>query len=617
MRRIAADVFLRAAEEAKQQNDLVTAAANGHRCAQLVAQDEITTRRLMEFFNAIDNRGAALEVYDTLTRRLHEFGTEPSRSTRDLANHIRRGDDLSTLQEIPPIVAHRPSLPRPAALSLHKIIPSKVALVLVGLFAAVLAAWGVGNRHNADAPESKPIVMINDPVVVDGALGGLASTVMSNVSAELVAVSGLTVLTKPLMQNKRQRKPDYVIRSDVSREGGTLQIVGSVVDAESGTIVRSAAFYAPMNQASDVRNAGIDIAEFARKAMGRHLRERAQRGSAPIEINALREAARAIMRGDSLLEQGIADYALFTLDRADSILRHALVTRHTSLLFAERSKIAKEKMWVYMVPPLVDMTRATRIGAHGISLADFALRLEPRSTAAWEIRGVLTYYVWLASAQQPHIEQSRKDAERSLRAALEVNPNAARVWGALSLMQSNQADFEASYWAAERAHAADTWLDADESTTARLFSAALENREFRVAERACADISRRAKNRWDTAYCRLMLTAWKDDLSNPDLVRAESIVASAGKSDVDVPYLPVLNSLLAVIRAKAGDTLGATALLATVDTGPVAGETIPFRAWALRHLGRENEARALIHKWIQERPSRRSWILRSARFAEL
>ncbi|MGQ0816098.1 MAG: AfsR/SARP family transcriptional regulator, partial [Gemmatimonadota bacterium] len=37
LRRIAADVFLRAAEEAKQQNDLVTAAANGHRCAQLVA----------------------------------------------------------------------------------------------------------------------------------------------------------------------------------------------------------------------------------------------------------------------------------------------------------------------------------------------------------------------------------------------------------------------------------------------------------------------------------------------------------------------------------------------------------------------------------------------------
>jgi Flp pilus assembly protein TadD len=323
------------------------------------------------------------------------------------------------------------------------------------------------------------------------------------------------------------------------------------------------------------------------------------------------------MKSDSLRDEGLAEYALLTLDRADSALDRALSDRESAALYVERAEIARKKYWLYRMPALGDRKAADEATRQGIAHADAAIRIDGKNAAAQEIRGLFESTQWRAQGEAAGAGIHRREAEQYLRAAVQLNPTAIKAWSALSTILFSKGEFVEAYWAAEQGFAADTYMEIADALTATLFSAALETGDLTAASRWCADLSRRSDNAFSGAYCSLQLIARIDNSSPEDVVRAEEILAKIAKRPEDAPFVPALNSIMAVIYARNGNGERARALLAEAEAGPVNEEAEQFRAWALMELGGRAEARTILARYVEKNPSTRAGILRSVRFAAL
>ncbi len=617
LRRTGADVFWSAAEEARQQGQNVTAATMARRAAELASDNESATRRLMEFLESIDDRAGALDAYDGLVRKLRaEFEATPSQKSRDLAERIRRNGHQLT-QTLEPAATAIAGI-RISRLPWTEIRNRSRTLAGAGiLMVSFLSLWGLGTKMGRTATaRTDASVVVAEAVTVDAALRDEASAIISDVSAALVAVPRLRVQARTFAAGDAA-SAHFLLKPSITSRGSDVYVVASLVDVESNTIVRSASFTAPANDAAKLSDLSQNMAEFARKAIGRHLRATNLVSSKTPDADALNQSVLARIRSDSLRSRGLAQYALLTLDNAETALDGALAEHRSAELFVEKAELAKEKVWVYLVPPLMNQAKATEIAAQGIKYADAAIQIDADNAAAQELRGLFAYNQWLSSVEASRADQYRDDAEKFLRRAAKLNPGAARAWSALSTILIAKGDFTNAYWAGEKAYGADTYLDVSENVTASLFRASLETSDLQAAERWCAEMSRRAGNNWAGAYCTLQLIAWGDKPSNAILQRADAIVNQVSNNAANAPFIPVLNSILAVVHAKSGDASRAIALVEASNTGPMTDEAQPFRAWALSVLDRKDEARTILNGYVQNSPSMRAGIARSARFAGL
>jgi hypothetical protein len=176
-------------------------------------------------------------------------------------------------------------------------------------------------------------------------------------------------------------------------------------------------------------------------------------------------------------------------------------------------------------------------------------------------------------------------------------------------------EFAQAYLAAEKAQTTDTYLEAGNAVTFNLFAAALETGDDDAATHACQDLTRRSNQSWMRVYCQLQLAAWVHSPSAADVQRADNLLATVASDEQVAPFMPMLNSLAAVVHAKGKDAARAEQLLKASETGATAGEAMPFRAWAMNELGHSDQAHSLLNKYIQMDPSTRSGVLRSVRFA--
>ncbi|MGQ0815354.1 MAG: BTAD domain-containing putative transcriptional regulator [Gemmatimonadota bacterium] len=616
LRRTAADVFWSSAEEAKQLGQPVSAAACARRAAELASDSESATRRLMEFLESIDDHAGALDAYDGLARRLQtDFEATPSGKTRELAERIRRNGGGAVVQTQTPqleTAANRlRSLPWKEIQRRSKTLTGS-AIIMV----AFVSLWGLGRHAGSAAPtRTDASVAIDAPEVFDAAVRDAASTLIADASAALVAVPKLTVYAQPVAPGEEASNVHFLLRPNVSSHAGELRVTANLVDVETGTIVRSAAFRAAQDDTAALSALALDMAEFARKAMGRYLRA-TQIATSDADAEVLHQSMLARIRSDSLRDQGLADYALLTLDRADAMVEDALRARRSAALFVEKAEIARKKAWIYLLPPISDKNRANEASAAGVQFADAAIESKSQDAAAHEIRGLLAYDQWL-TAPDRGAPEARDAAERFLRAAVDLNSSAPKALSALSHILIAKGDFANAYWAGERAYSLDTYMDVSGAVTAHLFTASLETGDLPAATRWCGDISRRSGDGWVSAYCKLQLVARTDRLTLQDAARGQDIVDRVSKSPTDAPFAPLLNSVLSVIYAKAGDSAHAAALLAGNDTGPLGDEAQPFRAWALLELGGNFQARSILEEYVRNNPSHRTGVLRSVRFASL
>jgi len=283
----------------------------------------------------------------------------------------------------------------------------------------------------------------------------------------------------------------------------------------------------------------------------------------------------------------------------------------------ERAEIARAKAWINLLPPLQNRAESERLSLAGVGFAEAAIRLDRDNAAAHEIRGLFSFNQWLSPTTPSDAEAVREAAELHLKKAVELNPRAARAWSALASILVARGNFTEGFWAAERARAADTYLEYADAVTASLFTAAIETGDVESARDACADVARRSANNWSGAFCGLQLIARSEAPGQGGLERAQRIVADVSQNPVNEPFLPLLNSILAVIYAQNGDAPRADRLLAGSETGPLAEEAQPFRAWALLELGGRQEARLILDRYVAKYPSLRAGIRRSPRFSAL
>lgn len=614
LRRRAADVFWSSAEEAKAQSQTVTAAAWARRAAALASDSESATRRLIEFLDSIDDRAGALDVYDGLVRKLQsEYETTPSQKTADLAERIRK--NAVTLAVDPnataPATSRLKTLPWREIKQRGRTLSGAAVLMI-----AFVSLWGLGSRDRAPSLRSDASLAIDAPEVFDAALRDEASQIVTDASAALVAVPKLKVLAQPGEFDARE-SAHFVLKPKFTQRDGMLRVSASLVDVETGTLVRNTSFDVQRTDAASLNAVALDMSEFARKAMGRYLRTLEVDKTSGPDAEVLSNAMLARIRSDSLLSERLTSYAVLTLERADSALVAALKNSRNPELQVSRAQIANKRAWAYFVPPLRDHAQMNRAIEEGVTAADLAIATAPDNPTAHEMRGILLHLQWTTTAPQSSGAQIiRAEAERSLRKAVHLNTDAARAWSALAQILIAKGDYAEAYWAAERGHAADIYMEVADALTTSLFVAALEVGDRKAGTRWCADISRRLQGSWNGLHCELQLIVSKDVPSAPDLARAESIVkeVSAGTTEA---LVPLFNSLLAVGHAKAGDASRARALLAASEAGPMANEARPYKAWAMRHLGAPNEARALLTGYVRENPSVRSGLTRSARYRGL
>jgi tetratricopeptide (TPR) repeat protein len=566
----------------------------------------------MEFLESIDDRAGALEAYDGLVRTLQsEYESTPSAKTRDIAERIRRNANASALTTTESAVAVAPAVSRLRALPWQDI--KRRSKTLTGsaiIMVAFISLWGTSDRITKNGNvRSDASLIIQPPEVFDAAMRDATARIMADASSALVAVPDLTV--------RAEGDAHFRLEPKVSVHEGELRVAARLVDISNGTIVRSAAFTANASDTAALSALALDMSEFARKAMGRYLRATAIETLQGPDATVLSQSMRARISSDSLRDRGLSENALIALDRADAALGRALDDHESAALFVERAEIAKAKFWVYLLPPLMDAVAANRALDKGIEYADAAIAAEPRNGTAQELRGLFAYSKWLTPSREANPETHREEAERFLRAAVELNPNAAKAWSALGSILITKGEFAEAYWAGVKAVDTDTYLEVADAVTATLFTASLETGDAIGAAKRCADLERRAGTSWTSAFCSLELIARNENLSATDVAAAESIVAAVRANAINAPFVPLLNSILAVVHAKTGDAGTARVLLQDSDTGPMSDEAQPFKAWALAELGGIAQARSVLERYVEKNPSSRAGILRSVRFASL
>jgi tetratricopeptide (TPR) repeat protein len=269
-----------------------------------------------------------------------------------------------------------------------------------------------------------------------------------------------------------------------------------------------------------------------------------------------------------------------------------------------RGQIAHKRAWWSTV-----IDQPTRTGEWLDVAADFAdraLRVDPRSHSAFELRGWVSFTQSLLASDGTNPDSLIAAAERDLSRALAIRPDLPRAESGLSAVLFLQARFSEARKAALRALEADAYLtDADEIVN-RLFFTSFELDDDEEAGYWCDEIRRRKPNRWPAAYCDLVLLGW-GSASSPDPRKALHLLENAAAADppaMQAVMRPQLTMLAAAVLARAGEADSARALIKQARaTAPENPELLHLEAAARVILGEPDAATDLLRELVRVRPS--------------
>jgi DNA-binding SARP family transcriptional activator/TolB-like protein/thioredoxin-like negative regulator of GroEL len=255
LRQRAADAAWTLSESRERAGDHAGASEWGRRAVGLTAGDEIAFRRLLELFERIDNRAAAMRAYDAFARELErEYELTPSDATRQLLARIRS-------EQRPSAVAAAPNGPHesPSASALPALAGGLVATpdreggappsrkfpvgagaaALIVVAALGVGAWQFGVRSRSSAEPRQPTrVIVADfaNLTSDSTAGDLAAQVLTSELARspVIRVAGRESIGDAL--RRMRRSPDDRVTAEVAREVATREQINLIVEGD----VRSA-----------------------------------------------------------------------------------------------------------------------------------------------------------------------------------------------------------------------------------------------------------------------------------------------------------------------------------------------------------------------------------------
>jgi DNA-binding SARP family transcriptional activator/TolB-like protein len=541
--------------------------------------------------------------------------------------------------------AKRRPLPDQPARQIERMVDIAPIIVFAVLIALVLAVrpWGKSNNLDPSAsPDPRRIAVLyledlserrDQSHIVSGLTEALIHQLSQVAALHIVSANGVKPYRRrdvPFDSIVAALNVGSVVSGSVERANGFLRVRVGLVDAATGKQVDSRAVVLPDTNLLLLEDSiAAEVAGFLRRRLGHEIRLRewaaGTRNQQALEL-ALRAEETRRSAADAARGRNSYDVAsaLRILARADSLLAEA---READPDWLEP---VLTKGWV-----AIDRARLLQGDARRRQLeaavleALRVLALDTGNARAFELRGTARWRLSATLNDSARAATGVRDAEVSLRAAVNRDPNLASAWSTLTQLLLFTGAFGEADVTARRALAADAYLTGRSDILHALLYSALMRRSYTDAWEACDRGRSEFPQDWRFVECRL--TLMREDLSRrPDPALAWRLVEQLERLDPSEkartagnPYSPTYRRLVAAaVSARAGDLGRARSEIARARREVAANPNLQSdmrydEAYLRLLLGEHRSADSLLRIYVVEHPEMRTFILRDPLFQGL
>lgn len=399
-----------------------------------------------------------------------------------------------------------------------------------------------------------------------------------------------------------------LVTGTVAVAGDRVRVTVGLVNAAQGNQYASTEIERPRAEIFALQDALADsVSVFLRTQVGLEVgRVRGQTGTrVPEAWELAQRAALAESDAAALLADHDGDGAARLFDRADSLLAEAEAadpawadapTRRGWLAY-RRSRLGG-----------LERSHYDAWTALGLEHADRALAIDSGHASALDLRGTLSYWRYLLNLAADHDEADAlfHQAESDFRAAVANNPNRATALTSLSHLLLNKGELAEAKLQAQRAYAADPFLENANLTLFRQFQAAWNMGDEVEARRPCLEGAARFDGDYRFAQCRLMMMALPNQEPSVDsawtLAARWTEFSPTAVREVE-RHRSGLYVAMALVRAGQPDSARAVAVRhrAQPEVDPLR-ETALLESVLRTWLGDEDEAVSLLTQYLAANP---------------
>ncbi len=590
--------------------------------------DESLHRRLIRAYDMSGDRAAALLAFDELVETLkREFEAEPAAETLAVVQAVRSRSEARPLNERMPVVrtTSLPAQPLHTALTPRRLKRRWIAFAGVAAIAISAGLWGALTRKAParEAPVTRIAVLFFNDESPNDELAYLAEGLTSTLIDQLGRVRQVQVISQngvrpfrgdsiPLDSIARQLDVGTIVGGSIKRSGDMLRVTVEIVKGASGIVAHSEQFERPTGELfALLDDISGEVGTFLRESLGQEIKlQRYQR-----ETNNV-AAWQAVRRAEQLLRDAQTSVTSGDISSTDARFSeiHPLLERAAQLdkrwdqPLAVAAQTFERQAWLSLAKPAPNPAEHLK---RGLAAADQAIARNERSAAGYEGRGRILFGQYLLTnvigeASAALVEKAEADLKR----AIELDPDRARAESMLSVLYESQGRFAEARQAAQRALAADAYLEDSDQILVRLFETSFEVGDDEAAGHWCDEVRRRFSGRWPAAYCDLVLLGWRD--GKPDARKALYILETFGARDpagLRAVMQPRLSLLVAMALIRTGDTDGARKLIdAARAAAPHDSELLRFEAALRLELNEYALASQLVADYLERNPNARARI---------
>lgn len=493
------------------------------------------------------------------------------------------------------------------------------ALLSVGLGWGAWEVWLGTRTELPGSPEFAALdprrigVLYLDDYSEDGSLGYLAAALTEGLVHELSTVEGLRVASRsavkvyrnsevPLDSIVRALEVGSLVEGSVTQAGDRIRATVQLIDGETLEHLDSQVIEGSLDDPFAFQDSLTStVTRALRRRLGQEIRIRAARKGTDDPV-----AWTAYARGNDevttylQLREVDQEGAMRALERADSLFALAESQDGTWLQAVVRRAWSIERKAALRAP--LPGALDTTLAAVADSILGSALRRDPAFAEALAQRGQLR----MRLARTPGVPDPNgllEEGEADVRAALRIKVDLPDAWWTLSEVLVRQGRFEEAVEAAERALAADAFLEVEGEALWSLAYAVLQRGPDDQVIRLCDEGRRRFPESANFVWCRFVILGAFPQVE-PDVDHAhalfDSLLAASPDASRDV-YRDYGTVWLARVAARAGMADSARAML---DRVREPGETPSDLAYDEAHvqvlLGDRAEAVRLLGRYLAE-----------------